>query len=309
MPVLVRAWRLAVSAPPQLPKFNRSVSLVSWAFNEEELVEVFLRRANALMAEAVEDYEIILIDDGSVDRTPEIAARVAAELPRVRVLTNEVNMNIGPSSRRAIMAASKEFLFWQTTDWSYDLSQLRVYLELLRSYDIVAGTRTNSSLLWNQLRGISERSDNAQKGIVSFGNWLIIRTLFGVRMSDFQNVVLYPTQLLQSLEWESRSSFANPEYLCKAFWSGSSIVEVPINFMPRLAGTGEGTRPRAILHSLKDIARLFLRWRVLRRVDRRPGGRIQPVDAREWEDVRIAITRATQRARISKEIPRPARVS
>src|SRR4030042_3999723 len=110
-------------------KFNRSVSLLSWAYNEEDSIGNFLERASSLMNSVVEDYEIILIDDGSIDRTYQIAKKFQEKNPRLKIFRNEKNLNVGISSQRAIQIASKEYLFWQTTDWSYDISNLRVFLE------------------------------------------------------------------------------------------------------------------------------------------------------------------------------------
>lgn len=108
-------------------KFDQSVSLLSWTYNEEDSIEEFLERATQLMDSAVQDYEIILIDDGSTDRTYEIASAFQKKNPRLKIFRNERNLNVGISSRRAIQRASKTFLFWQTIDWCYDISDLRLF--------------------------------------------------------------------------------------------------------------------------------------------------------------------------------------
>ena len=122
-----------------MPKFDRSVSLLCWGYNEEKSIGEYLERAIALMDATVEDYEIVLIDDGSTDRTYEIAKSFQDKHPQLKIFQNECNLNVGISSRRAIQRASKEFLFWQTIDWCYDISDLRQHLEYLKQYDIVQG--------------------------------------------------------------------------------------------------------------------------------------------------------------------------
>lgn len=235
-------------------KFDRSVSLLCWAYNEEDSIEEYLKRAFALIDLAVEDYEIVLIDDGSTDRTYEIAKAFQETNPRLKIFQNECNLNVGISSRRAIQRASKEYLFWQTIDWSYDISNLREYLEYLKKYDIVQGVRPKS---------LTERSDNLKKAIVSIINYWIVKILFRIPLSDFQNVTFYPTKWIQSVKYEAVSSFANPEGLIKSYWNGMSIKEVPINFIPRAAGEAKGTRIKAIVKSVKDILRLWFKWIVL----------------------------------------------
>jgi glycosyltransferase involved in cell wall biosynthesis len=252
--------------PELAPKFDCSVSMLSWAYNEEELIEGFLDRAVALLDKTVEDWEIVLVNDGSTDRTGEILDAYAAREPRLKVPHNERNQNVGYSSRRAIGAARKEFLFWQTIDWSYNIDNLRLFLELLRHYDVVQGVRPTPIRLISyipvirSLYRVKTRSDNFKKAIVSLGNYYLLRILFGVHFHDFQNVTFYPTKLLQSVELSGDSSFINPECLFRTYETGARYIEVPIRFVPRGQGQAKGTKLLSILCSLRDILMNWLRW-------------------------------------------------
>ena len=280
-----------------LPKFDRSVSLVSWAYNEQELIEGYLWSAVKMLREAVEDFEIVVVDDCSTDRTPEILSRLSRSIPEVRVISNQENLNVGFSMRKAVMSAHKEFLFWQTVDWSYDITGLRIFLELLKDYDIVSGVRRTPVNIENAfaraivgitrlfgIQHLTRRSDTIRKAIVSIMNYLIIRLLFRVPLSDFQNIVFYPTNLIQSLNFESRSSFTNAEGLIKSHWMGKSIIEVPISFIPRKAGKGKGTQLKAIAASVFDISKLWVKWIVLGRRGIIKRGSIRRLDPREWDE-------------------------
>jgi glycosyltransferase involved in cell wall biosynthesis len=259
-------------------KFDRSVSLLCWAYNEEDSIQNYLERASELMDASIEDYEIILIDDGSKDKTYEIASAFQKKNPRLKIFKNERNLNVGISLQRAIMRASEEYLFWQTIDWCYDISNLRIFLEYLKTYDIVQGVRRKpvevkikffkpfaAILKLFGMKHLTRRSDTVQKAIVSLINYFLIRLLFRVPLSDYQNVTFYPTEWIQSIKYEATSSFANPEGLIKSYWNGMSIKEVPINFISRVKGEAKGTRLSAITNSVKDILRLWFKWVVLGR--------------------------------------------
>lgn len=259
-------------------KFNKSVSLLSWAYNEEDSIGEFLQRALDLMDSVVEDYEIILIDDGSTDRTYEIAKSFQETNPRLKIFKNEKNLNVGISSQRAIQRASKEYLFWQTVDWSYDISNLREFLEYLKTYDIVQGVRRRpvevklkflrpfvTILKLFGIKHLTRRSDTVWKAIVSVINYILIRILFRIPLSDFQNITFYPTKWIQSVKYEAKSSFANAEGLIKSHWHNMSIKEAPIAFIPRKTGKAKGTRIEAIMSSVKDIFRLWFEWVILRK--------------------------------------------
>jgi len=247
-------------------KFEGSVSLLAWAYNEEQLIVDFLDRAFKLLDEVASDYEIALVDDASTDRTPELLAKYAAIEPRLRVIRHPRNLNVGLACRTAIAHASKEYLFWQTVDWSYDLKNLRIFLELLKHFDVVQGVRPVPIRLLSyipvvrSIYRVRTRSDNFRKAIVSLGNYYILRILFGMKFHDFQNVTFYPSRLLKKVDLRGYSSFVNPECLIRVAELGATYIEVPIPFIRRQAGKAKGTKLSAILRSLYDIVTSWLRW-------------------------------------------------
>jgi glycosyltransferase involved in cell wall biosynthesis len=249
-----------------LGKFGPSVSMLAWAYNEEALIESFLQRAVALLERTATDWEIVLVDDCSTDRTNEIATAFAEQEPRVRVVRHERNLNVGIANRTAIAHASKEFLFWQTVDWSYDISKLRIFLELLLHFDAVQGIRPVPIRLLSYipvLRSIyrvRRRSDTLYKSIISLGNYYVLTSLFGVRFHDFQNVTFYRTRAVQALPLVARTSFINPELLLKSYYSGARFIEVPIRFISRQKGIAKGTRLRPVIRSIVDTARNWVTW-------------------------------------------------
>lgn len=268
------------SPPDSLPKFERSVSCLCWAYNEKLLIEPFLIRLNQLLSAVIEDYEIVVVDDASTDGTREIIKGLRKKIPQIVLLENEKNRNVGICFRRAVQAATKEYLFWQTIDWSYDIRSIRPYLELLKDYDVVAGSRLAplpSSLPWHEKAKryaalftagyLQKRSDTAVKALISIVNYLLIRMLFHIPLTDYQNISIYPVPLIQSFKYESKSSFANPEGLIRAYWQGMRIAEVPIGFIPRSLGKAKGTKPRAVLTSVQNVLSLWWRWMVLKRFD------------------------------------------
>jgi|WetSurMetagenome_2_1015567.scaffolds.fasta_scaffold00078_20 glycosyltransferase involved in cell wall biosynthesis len=259
-------------------KFDKSLSLLCWAYNEEDSIGEYLERALSLMDSCVEDYEIVLIDDGSTDQTYAIAESFRSKTEKLKIFRNETNLNVGFSSRRAIGLASKEYLFWQTVDWSYDISDLRRNLEYLREWDIVQGVRREpvqvrirflkpfvALLKIFGMKYLTKRSDTVPKALVSVINYLLIRLLFQIPLSDFQNVTIYPTRWIQSIAFEAESSFVSPEGMIKSHWNGMSIKEVPISFIPRRKGEGKGTRIPFIVKSVSDILYLWFKWIVLRK--------------------------------------------
>jgi len=249
-----------------MTKFDKSVSMLCWGLNEEELLPAFFDRAIALMDEVVSDFEIVFVDDGSTDKTPLIAASYAKKDSRIRVITHPINLNVGLSCRSALANAQKDYIFWQTIDWSYDLKNLRIFLELLNHFDVVQGIRPvpirllSSIPLLRSIYRVGARSDNLFKAIVSLSNYYLLRILFNVHFHDFQNVTFYPRSMVQTMSLHGKTSFINPELLIRAYSAGAKFIEVPIPFIPRTEGVAKGTKPMTILRSVIDIFKNWFSW-------------------------------------------------
>jgi glycosyltransferase involved in cell wall biosynthesis len=221
-----------------------SISLVSWALNEEENVEGFLKKAHEFCSSIAESYEIIVVDDGSTDKTLDLLHSAAATNSSVVVSENGKNFGVGYSMKRAISIARMDYVIWQTQDWSYDLKFFSEYIGELDNFDILHGARKLS---------VIGRSDDKYKGLISLGNFLVLKGIFRAPFSDFQNVTLYPREILKSFKLLSDSSFTSPELLLRSWISGYSFLEIPVSFIPRLHGQAKGTSFKAITKSIREI--------------------------------------------------------
>ncbi|HKI37231.1 MAG TPA: glycosyltransferase family 2 protein [Gemmataceae bacterium] len=257
-------------AHEQARKVPFSLSMLGWALNEEENLEGYIDRAGRFLADVTDDYELVLIDDGSTDRTLEIAHACQLTRPWLRVYSNGSNRGSGYNTKRALALAQKDYVFWQTVDWSYDITLLGQNLHLLHEHDVLQGVRLDTL----SLGGLARRSDNLRKAIISTVNYLLVRVLFRLPLHDYQNVTVYPRRLIQSVALESESAFTNPECLLKAWWKGASIHEVPVPFLKRQRGTAKGTRLATVWRSLRDVVSWWFRWVVLGKRPDRGRGRV-----------------------------------
>ncbi len=259
--------------PPGTPRVTFGLSMLGWALNEEDNIAGYIDRAGLFLQALTDRYELVLIDDGSTDRTWEIVTEAQRTRPWLKPYQNKGNRGSGYNTKRALSLATEDYVFWQTVDWSYDIRQLAAALPQLAEVDVLQGVRVGTT---SAGRMMTERSDNPYKGLVSVVNYQLIRLLFGLPFGDFQNVTVYPRQLIQSVTLETESSFTNAECLLKTWWRGATFREVPVPFVKRERGLGTGTKPRAILKAISDILGWWLRWIVLGRRDARGHGRIIP---------------------------------
>jgi dolichol-phosphate mannosyltransferase len=248
--------------------------MLGWALNEEENIGTYIDRAGAVLAEISDDHELIIIDDGSTDTTWNVMTEMQTTRPWLRLHRNGRNRGPGFNTKQAIALARKDFLFWQTVDWSYDITELMRSLHLLREFDVLQGVRLGTLSAPGML---TRRSDNAWKGFVSVTNYRLVRFLFRLPFHDFQNVTVYPRRLIQSVRLETESPFTNPECLLKTWWKGATFKEIPVPFIKRQLGQAKGTRLKFLYASVRDILYWWIQWIVLGNREDRGRGKVTGV--------------------------------
>lgn len=234
----------AEPSPIPLP----SLSLIMAAFNEGDSIEPAVRRALSVLERGGYEFEIIIIDDGSTDRTGAIAERMAAEDRRVRVLHNERNLNYGISLQRGIAAARCDWVLHNGMDLPLAPEDIDRFTDYFADADVVVARRANLAAHppWRRL---TSRVNN-----------LLLRALFRPRTSDLNFVQFYRRSFAQSVHLVSTSpAFVTPELILRAERSGRRVCEVEAEFQRRPAGKGHFGKPRDILWTLGDMLRLRVR--------------------------------------------------
>jgi glycosyltransferase involved in cell wall biosynthesis len=218
-------------------------------YNEEGCLEPVVREALAALDALDGAGEVLVVDDGSTDRTPEILARLAAADPRLRVVTHPSNQGIGGFNRRMMAEARGEWVLFTSSDGEFDPREGLRFLVLAEreGADAVLGYRA------------AKRYDRWRLA-VSWSFNALTYLAFGARFRDIGSTRLLRRSLFQPIALYSGSAFLNAERLLAGRRRGARIVEVPTVHRPRLAGTGGGARPRKVAAAFADLARTRVRW-------------------------------------------------
>lgn len=225
-----------------------SVSVCFPAYNEEATIRAVLEDASAVLEGAGLEYEIIVCDDGSRDRTGAIADDVAARVPRMRVIHQSPNRGIRDTFERLYHEATKEFVFLNSTDGQWDTRVLLDLLPLSTEWDVVIASRR-------------EKHYGAMRGAVSWAFNALPSWLFGVRTADAGAVKLVRREIIERFTLVSRSPFSEAERLIRASRAGYRITERPTETRPRASGRARGVNSRLVLEACGDVVRV---WRSLR---------------------------------------------
>lgn len=213
-------------------------------YNEEQNVERVAREALSVARDISNDYEIIIVNDGSHDRTGEIADRLARENPEVRVVHHEKNEGYGAALQSGFKNATKELVFYTDGDGQFRLDEITRLLPLIEQYDIVSGYRIS-------------RRDSFMRKVNAFMWGTLVNALFKFKISDVDSAFkLYRRKIFDEITMESRGALIDTEILAKARAKGYTITEVGVSHYPRLAGDQTGARLSVILRAFKELYKL-----------------------------------------------------
>ena len=229
-------------------KTSRSVSLVVPMYNEEESVGHFLDVAIPALEAHAGDWEIVLVDDGSKDRTGEIARARAAAEPRIRVLSHEKNRGLGGTLRTGFAAAEKEWILYSDCDlpWDRDEAGRLFRAAEITGCDVVAAFRHD------------RKQEGIGRAVYSFVYNGLVQTLFGLGLRDVNFACkLFRRSLLSGLALKSEGSFIDVELLARCRSRGAGIQQVGLDYFPRTRGASTLSSPGTILRILREMSGLF----------------------------------------------------
>ena len=214
------------------------------AFNEEANLEQAIAEATRVGERLFRRHEIVVVDDGSRDRTAELATAAGERDPRVRLVSHASNRGYGEALRSGFLATELDFVFFTDADLQFDLDELEGFLQYAGTVDVVAGYRMN-------------RQDPLPRRLMAYGWNLLVRVLFYVPVRDIDCAFkLFDRRVLREVEIESVGAMVNTELMVKLGRAGASVVEVGVSHRPRRAGEARGADPRVIATAFREVYRM-----------------------------------------------------
>jgi len=226
------------------------LSLVLPAYNEAENIEIVVNEALTEIPQLFERYEIIVVDDGSKDKTGEIVDRLAAAHPGiVRVVHHNPNRGYGAALSTGFRTAQGDYLMFMDSDRQFKAVDLQLFAPYIGTADIVAGYR-------------KKRNDPWYRFLIGYTFNFAVTLLFDIHLRDIDcGFKVFKAEFLKGLELTSPGALINTEIQAKAKQQGRSIIEVGVNHYPRLVGEQSGASVRVITRATQETIRLWWRMR------------------------------------------------
>jgi glycosyltransferase involved in cell wall biosynthesis len=228
---------------------HSGISVFFPAYNEEKMIRTTVYGALSVIPGLFDDFEIMIIDDGSTDGTPRICDEIASENRNVRVIHHPKNLGYGAALKSGFSSAGKDLVFFTDGDNQFDISEIKLLLPRLEDSDMVIGYRL-------------KRNDPWQRLLFAKSWGMLIRILFGLRVKDTDCAFkLMKKRVTDSIALRSDGAFISAELLIKAKKKGFRISQVGVHHFPRKEGKQTGANIKVIFRAFMELFKL---WRELR---------------------------------------------
>lgn len=237
---------------PLEPERFAKLSIFFPMWNEEQYIHRAVRAAkeicDQLVADAeIGDYELIVVDDASTDRTAEYADALVAADPRIRVVHHERNRKLGGSIKSGFAAATGDVVLYTDADLPFEMIELVRALRVLRNYeaDMVSAYR------------LDRTGEGLRRAVYSWVyNWLI-QLAFGTRLRDINFAFkLCRRRVLDAVTLSSEGSFIDAELVIRAQRAGFTILQIGVDYFPRTRGVSTLSSLGVIRTMLGELLRL-----------------------------------------------------
>ncbi|MCC7517717.1 MAG: glycosyltransferase family 2 protein [Verrucomicrobiae bacterium] len=225
----------------------RSITALFPAYNDADVIGDLVRVALEALSQVTHDYEVVVVNDGSTDRTASVLDELVERHPmRVRAIHHPRNLGYGRALRTGFAHARKEWVFYTDGDGQYDpWEMLDLVAALQPEVDVVNGYKT-------------VRCDPLHRIVVGWLYSRFARLAFGIRLRDVDcDFRLIRRALLQQVELQSDNGAVCVEMIRKFQDVGGRFVEVPVSHYHRAFGSSQFFRPHGLCRVALQLARLW----------------------------------------------------
>ena len=233
------------------PGSDKGISVFFPAYNDGGTIASMVLSAILVLQSLTDDYEVIVVNDGSSDYTKEILDELEERYDPVRIVHHERNRGYGGALRTGFATASKDFIFYTDGDAQYDVRDLPALWEEMRDgVDMVQGYKI-------------DRSDPLHRVVIGRIYHWMTNLAFGLHLKDVDcDFRLMRHSIFDKVRLESDSGVICVEMMKKIRDAGFEISEVPVHHYHRAYGKSQFFNIGRILRVARDLSKLWLELRL-----------------------------------------------
>jgi len=223
-----------------------SLSIFMPAYNEEANIAKVVLEASLAAEKLTKKYEIVVVDDGSNDKTGEIVSELGKRDPHIKLVTHRKNKGYGGAVKSGLKACQMDYIFFTDSDNQFHFDELADFVKLRHQADLVMGYRKKRMDPFHRIF--------VAQVLLKIWNYV----LFGLTVRDVDCAYkLFSRKLRDQITLETESAITVTEFVVKAIRAGFVIKETPVTHYHRKFGEQTGGNWRVILRAAKDSFRLY----------------------------------------------------
>jgi len=218
-----------------------SLSIFFPAYNEEGNIVTTIIDARNAAKKVAKSFEIIVVNDGSTDRTAEVVLELQKYIHNIRLISHKVNRGYGAAVKTGLRACRMDWIFFTDSDGQFHYDELQKFV----------GSRDNADLIIGYRR---KRMDPFHRIFVAqillkFWNF----ALFGLTIRDVDCAYkLFKREVRDAIKLETESAITITEFIVKAKALGYKIIQLPVEHYPRKFGAQTGGNWHVILKAARE---------------------------------------------------------
>jgi len=222
-----------------------SLSIFFPCYNEAGNLETLIRETIGAITGLVQQYEILIIDDGSSDKTGAIADGLCAADEHLRVIHHEKNSGYGAALISGFKNVRYDWVFFADGDNQFDIREIELLLKHTTDYDAIIGYR-------------KKRSDPPHRILFATLWKFLVYLVLGFRVRDLDCAFkLIRREFIKKIELTSKGAVISAELLLNLHRAGARFKEVGVTHRPRRFGTQTGGNPFVIFKAFRELLRLY----------------------------------------------------
>ncbi|MFH1582988.1 MAG: glycosyltransferase family 2 protein [Candidatus Falkowbacteria bacterium] len=223
-----------------------SISAFFPCYNDKGTIATVVLETKATLEKITDDYEIIVIDDGSTDGSRELLLKLQHDVPQLKLVMHEENKGYGGALRSGFNKASKELVFYTDGDGQYDVKELLLLLEnLTDDADMVNGYKLSRQDPWHRI-------------IIGYIYQYAVKFLFQLKIRDVDcDFRLLRRKIIDKIRLESNTGTICVELIKKIEYAGFKIKEVGVSHFYRTYGSSQFFSFKRIAKTLRGLIILW----------------------------------------------------
>ena len=228
-----------------MAKYPFSISVFFPAHNEQDNIGALTEKTVQVLTPLVDDFEILIINDGSKDKTREIADQLSEKYPQVRAIHHEINRGYGGAVKTGIASCTKDWIFFTDGDGQFDIAEIALLVEHAEDNDAVVGFRM-------------DRQDPFHRKVFAFCWGTLIKSLFGFKVKDLDCAFkLFRRKFFDGVELKAEGAVITVEIFSILAKHKAKIHQIGVHHYPRRAGQQTGGNPAVIARAFKELFRFY----------------------------------------------------